>query len=469
MEQAFTNAHNPCMPLSDQYLGQTFSLPMPPPNITGKLHLGHALDLNLQDTLIRWYAQRSAQTRWTPGSDHAGLATHEKILGACPHLQGHTFTPGSRTSDPLYRDYMNAAHEWTQKHQGIIFEQFGALHPYTSLSAPRFTMDDAYQRHALTALAQLQPYLRWEEGHLLLDLKESRHALMDALERCEIRCEPAGHKQRLLAMLREDRPWDIGRSIPWGLPIPAWCHELPGSNPEQLTLDTWFNSSLWPSAMHPDEATPLDALITGYDIAFFWGARMCMMHHALYGSWPFKEIRLHGLIRDEHGQKFSKSLGNGIDPLDILSHEGSDALRIWCLENAAWGRDIRCKREDIFKCGALPTKMLNASRWLLMNQPSQDIADAPALTPWSFDQLDEEIERLMNNYELDKAWKCLRKAAWSQWCEGWLMQNKEAIRGSQEGWRGALGLHRQWLTRLHPFMPASTWWLDDALQEYYIE
>lgn len=127
--------------------------------------------------------------------EHAGpleattqvLRPMRKFLERVPIYKGTLPSPpGSRTSDPLYQDYMNAAHEWTQKHQGIIFEQFGALHPYTSLSAPRFTMDDAYQRHALTALAQLQPALRWEEGHLLLDLKESRHALMDALERCEI-------------------------------------------------------------------------------------------------------------------------------------------------------------------------------------------------------------------------------------------------------------------------------------------
>ena len=115
------------------------------------------------------------------------------------------------------------------------------------------------------------------------------------------------------------------------------------------------------------------------------------------------------------------------------------------------------------------TAMLTRLKTLLREDIRVLLKESSSFRAESCQQLDEEIERLMNNYELDKAWKCLRKAAWSQWCEGWLMQNKEAIRGSQEGWRGALGLHRQWLTRLHPFMPASTWWLDDALQEYYIE
>jgi valyl-tRNA synthetase len=462
MEAQYTLAKHSLLPLDRTCSDRTFSLPMPPPNITGKLHLGHALDLHLQDTLIRWYAQRGARTRWIPGSDHAGLATHQKLLEMYPYLQDSSEAtlsedPGSRLS------YAQAAQDWTETHQGLIFKQFASLHPYTSMDSPRFTMDEAYQAHAASALESLRPYLYWEAGALMLNLSDARQALIQALECGDIACEPKGHAHRLLAMLKEDRPWDIGRSIPWGLRIPSWCMDLPGSNPAMQTLDTWFNSSLWPSAIHPGEDTPLDALITGYDIAFFWGARMCMMHKTLYGAWPFKTIRLHGLIRDSQGRKFSKSLGNGIDPLDIIQEEGSDGLRIWCLENAAWGRDLRCNRDDFFKCMALPTKMLNATRWLQMQRPEgssgHDGFEALHCNTWSFDAIDLELRASMQGYALDHAWKALKKQAWTSWCEGWLMQNKKAIQEHPEAWSYAWRMHHAWLARLHPFMPMTTWWI----------
>lgn len=469
MEQQFSGANKNLLLLSEEKINKKFSLPMPPPNITGKLHLGHALNINIQDALMRWHAQRSSATRWLPGIDHAGIATHEKILEKLPHLKNKIFNLNDcEANSPEYSEYMSTANEWKESHQGQIFRQFKSLQPHCNLDNPRFTMDGAYQALAKKALLLFKDNLYWESGELFLNLKESRIALILALTKGEIECQPAGHKQRLIAMLKEDRPWNIGRSIPWGLPIPKWCYELPGANIGQITIDTWFNSSLWPSAMHSEEPTPFDALITGYDISFFWAARMCMTHHALYGAWPFKRIYLHGLIRDENGLKFSKSLGNGIDPIEIIETDGADALRIWCLENSAWGRDFKCKRAEISKGNALPTKFLNATRWLLMNRPQKSnqkiTKTTPAriggnLTNWSFDSIDKQTSIYMENCAPDAAWKYLRQNAWDNWCSGWLMKNKETISNDEQSWIAAMQLHKQWLIRLHPFMPITSWWI----------
>lgn len=468
IDRAFAAAGRPCLSLDDSWSARPFSIPMPPPNITGKLHLGHALDLGLQDALIRSASSRGASASWIAGCDHAGQATHDKIMAERPGLSWGT-------PDAL-AEYGRSASAYAERMREGIMAQFAALHPSSDLSAPRFTLDAGYQACAGKALDQLIAMGRISKqgSSLMLDLRPEARLFAEAIESGHIQIEPQAHAGRLLSMLREERLWDIGRSFPWGFQASLSFdgHGLAlGRGAELWTMDTWLTSSLWPIAIQDGE--PFDALIIGYDIAYFWGARMAMMSKALGKPWPFKKMMLHGLIRDSSGRKFSKSLGNGIDPLEIIFEQGSDALRLWCCSKSAWGADFKWNPAELSAGGRWLTKMANACRLLEMRMPSSGFGGPPPRPRWpdgfqtESNAFEAELLADIEAMRLDRA--CLSIQAFSKgpWCEGWLSSAAPSWGADPSSWIDAWRGQMRLLALAHPFAPASTWWLSERLSDLW--
>lgn len=268
IDEEFLKAGRPCLLLDGEFDGKSFSLPMPPPNITGRLHLGHALDLGLQDALIRWHSSKSSRISWIAGCDHAGLATHEKIMLAEPGL--------SWESESKMSDYLHCAQGFADKMRSSIMGQFERMGPLSDLRNPRLTLDAPYQEACQRALAKLMSKGRIhasKDGKLWLDLSTEARDLSQALSSGEIEMQPKKHMGRLLSMLSEERLWEIGREHPWGTQAELEIDKSGmaiGFGKRKWTLDCWFNSAIWPQAMEGD-AHIFDALIIGYDISFFGG------------------------------------------------------------------------------------------------------------------------------------------------------------------------------------------------------
>lgn len=300
---------------------------MPPPNITGQLHLGHALFLTIQDIATRHRLQRGDDACWIPGTDHAGLATHEK-------LTAYLIQQGSDPTDSALYDQQ--AWAWKERFHARITTQMRAMGIACDWTRERFTLDTSYQdtmQHAFAQLATRAKLYR-QDGQWYLDMREAARALLGALDQGEIRITPATATGRLRHFLEHIEPWCISRQIRWGWRLPL-LHDGQGSwqlddHPdrpaptgwirEQDTADTWLLSSLWPLALlgwpHDQEAMaryfPAAWMETGEDILFFWCARMLMTGWLLTGQWAFRDIWLQGLIRDKHGCKMSKSLDNAM-------------------------------------------------------------------------------------------------------------------------------------------------------------
>ncbi|MGL4267734.1 MAG: valine--tRNA ligase, partial [Weissella cibaria] len=223
--------------------------------------------------------------------------------------------------------------------------------------------------------------------------------------------------------------WVISRQLWWGHQIPAWYHKQTGEMyvgmeaPEDIenweqdsdVLDTWFSSALWPfSTMGwPDEDAadfkryfPTNTLVTGYDIIFFWVARMMFQSKEFTGRRPFKNVLIHGLIRDEQGRKMSKSLGNGIDPMDVIEKYGADALRWFLATGSTPGLDVRFSYTKMDSAWNFINKIWNASRYVIMNLDDETKAELPAdlsvLTladKWILSRLNETIASVTKNFD----------------------------------------------------------------------
>ena len=260
--------------------------------------------------------------------------------------------------------------------------------------------------------------------------------------------------------------WCVSRQIWWGHRIPAWfcndCDEITVSredvsvckhcgshNLRQETdvLDTWFSSALWPfSTMGWPEKTetlqkfyPTSCLVTGFDILFFWVARMMMMGIKFMGEVPFKEVYIHALVRDAQGQKMSKSKGNVIDPLTIVDEYGADAFRYTLCAFAAMGRDIRLSTERIGGYRNFVNKLWNASRFALMNLENFEPSDSN-LSELSLSQADqwilsryafaaEEVNRALTNYKFNDAANILYSFTWHEFCDWYIELSKANLYG----------------------------------------
>lgn len=267
--------------------------------------------------------------------------------------------------------------------------------------------------------------------------------------------------------LDEIRDWCISRQIWWGHRIPAWTCEECGElivaldDPTECTkcgsknivqdedvLDTWFSSALWPfSTMGwPDDTKelakyyPTSCLVTGFDILFFWVARMMMMGLQFMDEVPFDHVYIHALVRDEHGKKMSKSTGNVIDPLDMIEKYGADALRFTLASFAAMGRDIKLSEQRIEGYKHFMNKIWNATRFAMMNLPDEipavNVAEAEGLAnQWILHRLEEvkaAVKSTTEEYRFNEIAQTLYKFIWSEFCDWYLEMIKPALYGEDE-------------------------------------
>lgn len=266
--------------------------------------------------------------------------------------------------------------------------------------------------------------------------------------------------------LDEIRDWCISRQIWWGHRIPAWTCEECGElivtmdDPTECkcgcgnlvrdedVLDTWFSSALWPFSTlgWPDDTRelakyyPTSCLVTGFDILFFWVARMMMMGLQFKEQVPFHHVYIHALVRDEHGKKMSKSTGNVIDPLDMISKYGADALRFTLTSFAAMGRDIKLSEQRIEGYKHFMNKIWNATRFAMMNLPDEipamDVTKVDGLAnQWILHRLEEvkaSIATATEEYKFNEIAQMLYKFIWSEFCDWYLEMIKPALYGEDE-------------------------------------
>ena len=293
------------------------------------------------------------------------------------------------------------------------------------------------------------------------------------------------------------RDWCISRQLWWGHQIPAWycadcghmtvsredatCCEKCGSKHitrDEDVLDTWFSSALWPfeTLGWPDTNAedfqyfyPTDVLVTGYDIIFFWVARMIFSGMEHMGEPPFKTVFIHGLIRDAQGRKMSKSLGNGIDPLEVIAQYGADALRFTLVTGNSPGNDLRFSQEKVEASRNFANKIWNASRFILMNIDGHDVPnqlpEKLALEDkWivnQFNQVVKEVTDNLEHFEIGIAVQKLYDFLWDELCDWYIEIAKIRLQSSDESAAQAARQVLVWvmtgtLQLLHPFMPYIT-------------
>ena len=329
-------------------------------------------------------------------------------------------------------------------------------------------------------------------------MEELAKPAIEAIRNGDLKLIPERMNKTYMNWLSNIRDWCVSRQIWWGHRIPAYycqecgkvvvAREMPEVCPDcgcthfvqdEDTLDTWFSSALWPfSTLGWPEKTedldyfyPTDVLVTGYDIIFFWVIRMVFSGYAYTGKAPFHTVLFHGLIRDSQGRKMSKSLGNGIDPLEIIEKYGADALRITLVTGNAPGNDMRFYDERVEANRNFANKVWNASRFILMNMEGKEItvpneSDLSAVDQWiisKMNTLTKDVTENMDKFELGIAVQKVYDFIWDEFCDWYIELAKYRIYHAEEDPAAAnsalytlktvLG---DALKLLHPFMPFVT-------------
>ena len=319
---------------------------------------------------------------------------------------------------------------------------------------------------------------------------------INAVMRNKVKFVPERFAKTYYNWMENVRDWCISRQLWWGHRIPVWyckdcgevicskddptvCHSCGSANlrQDEDVLDTWFSSALWPFSTlgFPEETEdykyfyPTDVLVTGYDIIFFWVARMIFSGLEHTGKVPFRDVLIHGIIRDEQGRKMSKSLGNGIDPLEVIEKYGADSLRLSLLTGVAPGNDTRYSDTKVESCRNFINKLWNASRFVLMNAEGKKIPpiEKVKLSPadkWIVSKLQNCIREVTTNlsrYELGVASDLATSFVWDDFCDWYIELSKPALYGEDEGRKAdALAVLcfvlENALKLLHPFIPFVT-------------
>lgn len=319
-----------------------------------------------------------------------------------------------------------------------------------------------------------------------------------AIENGDLKFVPEHFDKTYLHWLDGIRDWCISRQLWWGHRIPAYycqeCHEvvvareMPDRCPkcgcehfvqDEDTLDTWFSSALWPFSTlgWPDKTDDLDffyptsVLVTGYDIIFFWVVRMVFSGYEHTGKSPFHTVLIHGLVRDAQGRKMSKSLGNGIDPLEVIDQYGADALRLTLMTGNAPGNDMRFYEERVEASRNFANKIWNASRFIMMNLGDNEVQkpEMDQLSPLDrailckVNRLVMEVTENMEKYELGIAVGKVYDFIWDEFCDWYIEMCKPCLWKKEEDPQAAnatLWTLREVLTiglkLLHPYMPFIT-------------
>ena len=320
---------------------------------------------------------------------------------------------------------------------------------------------------------------------------------IEAVEQGKIRFVPERFTKNYMNWMKNTRDWCISRQLWWGHQIPAWycdecgetvvAKEAPAACPhcgcthltrDPDTLDTWFSSALWPFSTlgwpHETEDLkyfyPTDTLVTGYDIIGFWVSRMIFSGLAYTGKAPFHTVCIHGIVRDSQGRKMSKSLGNGIDPLEVIDSFGADALRMTLVVGSTAGNDTRYSEEKVTASRNFANKLWNAARFVLMNLPEDfapgmpDEARLDMSDKWVLSELAAvagEVTGNLEKYELGLAADKVEKFIWEVYCDWYIEICKSRLNSGDEqqadtARKVLVYVLDRALRMLHPFMPFIT-------------
>ncbi|MCI9148317.1 MAG: valine--tRNA ligase [Hungatella sp.] len=336
-------------------------------------------------------------------------------------------------------------------------------------------------------------------------MEEMAKPAIEALKTGELKFVPESFGKTYLHWLEGIRDWCISRQLWWGHRIPAYycdeCGEItvsaekPAACPkcgrsrltqDADTLDTWFSSALWPfSTLGWPEDTkdleyfyPTDVLVTGYDIIFFWVIRMVFSGIEQTGKLPFHTVLIHGLVRDSQGRKMSKSLGNGIDPLEVIEKYGADALRMTLLTGNAPGNDMRFYWERVENSRNFANKIWNASRFIMMNMEKApgaraELSDLTMADKWILSKanaLAKEVTDNMDRYELGIALQKVYDFVWEEFCDWYIEMVKARLWSDEDTTKEAAvwtlkTVLIQSLKLLHPYIPFVTEEIFCNLQE----
>ncbi|MBT1247811.1 MULTISPECIES: valine--tRNA ligase [unclassified Thermosipho (in: thermotogales)] len=314
---------------------------------------------------------------------------------------------------------------------------------------------------------------------------------IEAVENGEVKFYPDRWKKVYLNWMYEIRDWCISRQLWWGHRIPIWyckdcghinvseeevhvCEKCGSTNlrQEEDVLDTWFSSALWPFSTlgWPDETSdlkefyPTNVLVTGFDIIFFWVARMIMMGYEFMGEKPFSDVYIHQLVRDKFGRKMSKSLGNGIDPLDVIEDYGADPMRFSLALLAAQGRDIKLDLKHIETSKKFANKIWNATRFVILNLKDfekEELNNLNLSDRWILSKLQKTIKNVtsaIESYDFNLAAREIYNFFWDELCDWYIEVSKPRLNSEDKTvvQNVLVKVLDNSLKLLHPFMPFIT-------------
>ncbi|MFB3897111.1 MAG: valine--tRNA ligase [bacterium] len=349
--------------------------------------------------------------------------------------------------------------------------------------------------HCYRCHTTIEPYLslQW-----FVKMRPLAEPALEAVRQGKIRFYPETWTATYYNWMENVRDWCISRQLWWGHRIPVWYCDNCGNETVAITdpktckhcnsglitqdqdiLDTWFSSALWPFSTlgWPEETQDLKAfyptsvLVTAYDIIFFWVARMIIMGLKFRNEVPFSDVYIHALVRDATGKKMSKSLGNAIDPLEVMEQQGTDAVRFTLCALAAQGRNINLSEERIEGYRNYANKVWNASRFVLMNigekseirNLKSELTGLTLADKWILSRMNKvitEVDTALAGYEFDKAAHAIYQFIWHEYCDWYLELIKPRMRESEAEKEAALSIAVNVLDTilrlLHPFMPFIT-------------
>ena len=351
-------------------------------------------------------------------------------------------------------------------------------------------------------------------------MKELAKPAIEAVKKDDVKFVPKRYEKTYFNWMENIQDWCISRQLWWGHQIPAYyCEEcghinVAKSAPNKCekcgsdklhqdpdTLDTWFSSALWPFSTlgWPNKESedlktfyPTNVLVTGYDIIFFWVARMIFSGLYAMGEKPFSDVLIHGIVRDSQGRKMSKTLGNGVDPIEVINQYGADSLRFSVLSGTTMGNDIRYMPEKLEQASNFANKIWNAAKFLIMNRPSEEeilkfkkenydkerhIYKEGSLKlsdEWILNKLNKlilEITNNIENYDLGVALDKIYNFMWNEFCDWYIEMAKVRLYGEDEKEKVQVSyvlneVFTNCLKLLHPFMPFITSEIYDNLVSY---